>query len=215
MRRRRPHTPPDLPGPPRAPLTRALGPTGRPGARAGRSRGRRAPRRPERRRRTPPPRATAAARRGGPLRALARRRREPHGRLGPLALIRPSPRAAWPCPGRPGCAATAPPLPPPLQAARRPCAPRPVPRPALRAPWPRFRRATPPASRRRREPGPPRAACPWPCTGRPAARAGKTEEGGEQAWAPLHVGPGCQPPPPFYVFHFLILAETLKIHVNL
>jgi len=75
-------------------------------------------------------------------------------------------------------------------------------RPAIRAPWPRFRRAMPPASRRRREPGPPRAACPWPCTGRPAARAGKTEEGGSRPGLPCMWGPAVSRPPPFYCFPF-------------
>jgi len=132
---------------------------------------------------------------------LARRRREPPGRLGPLALTRQPSAAAWPCPGRPGRATTAPPL-PPLQTAAALPARAPVPRRVRRLPPHTPGRSGPQLGQQHRRRGaPPRLP------GRaPAARAGGTEEGGGTGAGPASLtgGPRRSAPLPF-MFYLLFL----------
>ena len=149
---------------------------------------------------TPPwlPRATVGARRGGPLRALARRHREPHGRLGPLILPRTAAPPILPHRRRTPRAAAlapAPPRTPPGARAPGPRRARPA-RPPLAHTPAAARPAASPAGRRRRGPKPRPRRPP----GLLAARAG---EAGEQLGRrPLTSGARLSAPP-FLLFYFI------------
>ena len=151
---------------------------------------------------------------GGPLRALARRHCEPHGRLGPLILPRTAAPPILPHRRRTPRAAALAPAPPrttwlahlwATPRAFRPAAARPHPAPR---PW--LGPAASPAGRRRRGPVLRRSDLPGRA---PAARAGQGSEAGEgSSWAGAHwqVGPGCQPPFLMF-FNFSYLFFRLKV----
>ena len=92
---------------------------------------------------------------------------------------------------------------------RRPCAPRPVPRPCPRlSSWLWGPAAAPPAGTRQRE----RRRGPVSAASAMAARA-SAKQGRGSSWAGAHwqVGPGCQPP--FLCFQFCVfILFRLKVH---
>ena len=162
-----------------------------------------------------PRRPPLRARRGATLRQPLRHHRAPHRRLAFLMLAPPRFSAAWPCRGRNAAADAAPSLLPRAPPPRvRPCTlPARAPhsgRPGLGSAEPRRRQAAAGGSQGRRGPPAPGRAP----AGRPPVRA-KQRKGGAGLGSLACGARLSAAPPPFIVFHFLILAETLKIHVNL